>query len=287
MEESFENFSCPNVTFTGLIQTGKFGNVYKAYSDIRSDYIAVKVINRNTKHEQILKTAENEIKLYRYICCKYGSECMIGYYGHYKTSEYTFIFMELAVTDLFEYLQERNDKDVDIKFSEEEKYICSFQVAESVDYCRKNLIFHRDIKPDNYLIIVDEDTNSPRLKLCDFTFTLILKSFDQKVHTPAGTTDYASPELVKNLRSDPENYKNFPYDIQSDLWSLGVLLYEIWTFKQMFSAENENATELNILENIHRPFNDQIPACITEIIKGLLEIEPSERMFDIENFTKI
>ena len=71
---------------------------------------------------------------------------------------------------------------------------------------------HRDIKPENLLL----DKNCT-LKVCDFGWCILLKNNDDQRETFCGTYEYIAPEL----------YNNKKYDKSVDIWSLGVLLYEM------------------------------------------------------------
>jgi serine/threonine protein kinase/TolB-like protein len=94
------------------------------------------------------------------------------------------------------------------------------QVLEAVQYAHEKSVIHRDLKPSNILV-----TNSGQVRLLDFGVARLLEGEDTdqpgltSVYGRALTPDYASPEL---LRGDP-------IDARSDLYSLGVLLYELLT----------------------------------------------------------
>ena len=83
-------------------------------------------------------------------------------------------------------------------------------------------IFHRDIKSANILLT----KNYEEIKLGDLNVSKISKS--GLASTQTGTPYYASPEV----------WKDQPYDLKSDIWSLGCVLFEIITLKPPFRAEN-------------------------------------------------
>ena len=85
------------------------------------------------------------------------------------------------------------------------------QVVNAVYFLHKNNLIHRDIKPENILIFENNI-----IKLCDFGWCVKLEEGEQR-GTFCGTTEYMSPELV--------NHEEYSKEI--DIWSLGVLLYEM------------------------------------------------------------
>jgi aurora kinase len=89
------------------------------------------------------------------------------------------------------------------------------QVCTAVEYMHKNDIIHRDLKPENILLHeVPLCLSQNSIKICDFGWA---------VHSPmlratqCGTPVYTSPEIVKKL----------PYDSKIDIWSIGILTYEL------------------------------------------------------------
>jgi serine/threonine protein kinase/Tfp pilus assembly protein PilF len=113
------------------------------------------------------------------------------------------------------------------------------QVLEAVQYAHEKRVIHRDLKPSNILV-----TESHQVRLLDFGVSRLLEAdeTDQtpltSVHGRAYTPDYASPEL---LRGDP-------IDARSDIYSLGVVLYELLTGVRPYRLER--AASMGIAEHV-------------------------------------
>jgi len=97
------------------------------------------------------------------------------------------------------------------------------QMISALHYLHSNKIIHRDMKPQNILIGPDR-----QLKLCDFGFARALTQQSLTLTSVKGTPLYMAPELVQEQ----------PYDHTVDLWSLGVILYELFRGEPPFYTNN-------------------------------------------------
>ena len=113
----------------------------------------------------------------------------------------------------------------------------AFQMVSGLLYLRKQNQFHRDVKPQNVLL-----KRTGQVKLADFGLTKELDDSLEMANTFVGTCRYLSPERVQNL----------PYDYLSDVWSLGVLLYECASGVPLFGDRTHLAVRyLNILFHLN------------------------------------
>jgi eukaryotic-like serine/threonine-protein kinase len=141
-------------------------------------------------------------------------------------------------------------------------------IAEALDYIHTHGVVHRDLKPEN--IMVDSQDN---IKLIDFGIAsnqgarrLTFAKFSQTMGTP----DYISPEQVRGKRGDP----------RSDIYALGVMLYEMLTGKVPFSGPNPFAVMNDRLLNNPVPpreLNPEISPQLQEVIYRALERDPRNR----------
>ncbi len=152
----------------------------------------------------------------------------------------------------------------------------AIQIVSALKEAHSAGIIHRDIKPDNIMIRPDG-----LVKILDFGIAKLIKkeNFDTDSESKAanqintisgmimGTAKYMSPEQARGHR----------VDARTDLFSFGVLLYEMVSGKQPFTGETVNHTIVAILENDPPPFSRKIPLELIKIIKKALEKNRDDR----------
>jgi eukaryotic-like serine/threonine-protein kinase len=151
----------------------------------------------------------------------------------------------------------------------DEKNHLMVQLLKALHYAHSFQIIHRDIKPEN--IFVDKSLN---LKLGDFG--LALSSEDSSVTNPysiVGTPSYMSPEQVRGAK----------LTLQSDLFSAGVVIYELFTGKNPFLKENVTLTLNEIMsynEDTIKGNIEELPQNLKEVLYRLLKKKPEHRYGD-------
>ena len=154
------------------------------------------------------------------------------------------------------------------KFPPERAARIAARVCEALDYIHSHGVTHRDMKPENIMVDADD-----RIKLIDFGIAGSEGSRRltfAKLSNVMGTPDYISPEQVKSKRGDA----------RSDIYAVGVMLYEMLTGKLPFTGNNAFLIMNDRLLNNPMPPREIDPAItpqLQEIVYRALERDPANR----------
>ncbi len=180
--------------------------------------------------------------------------------GEDSTTETSFIAMEYVEgKNLKQLLSEKTP------FSSERVAEIVGQVAEALDYAHRRGIVHRDVKPANIII-----TPEGQVKITDFGIAKTEKSNLTTTGQFLGTPNYMSPEQITGDAVDG----------RSDLFSLGVVLYELLTRKKPFSADNLTSISYKIVHEQFVPpetYDASIPPEFATVLDKALSKDPGER----------
>lgn len=166
------------------------------------------------------------------------------------------VVTEYAQGELFEILEE------DGKLSEEQIRKIAIQVAQALQYLHQNRIIHRDMKPQNILIGAEGV-----VKLCDFGFARAMSTSTIVLTSIKGTPLYMAPELVQEQ----------PYNHSVDLWSFGIILYELFAGQPPFYT-NQLAALVRLIVKKDVKYPDNMSEDFKSFLSGLLIKEPEKRM---------
>lgn len=147
-------------------------------------------------------------------------------------------------------------------FEESAVLECFSQVADAVNYVHNQKMVHRDIKSRNVFLC-----RTGRALLGDFGLVRLLESTCELAHTRVGTPYYLSPEII---RKQPYNYK-------TDIWSLGVLLYEMSALTRPFVGTLETLPKA-ILKGDYEPLGTHYSQGLHDLVAGMLKVDPAERL---------
>ena len=148
-------------------------------------------------------------------------------------------------------------------FSEEQILTYFIQVCLALKHLHKKHILHRDLKTMNVFL-----TSSDVVKLGDFGVSKQLGTVGL-ANTVCGTPYYFSPEMCRNE----------PYSSKCDVWSLGVMLYELIMLTKPFQAKDIKSLMQVIATGVYHPINDKLGHSeeLRELTRSLLNLDPSQR----------
>lgn len=193
---------------------------------------ALKFISKNCMRSfNCLEQVKSEIEIH----CRLQHPNIIECYGYYKDSDNIVIILEYANGGcLYNHKLARN------YLTEEETSRYIAELISALRYLHSYRIIHRDIKPENILL------HDGHIKLCDFGCSTKLEHNSFKVSL-VGTLEYMSLELCNSQE----------YDEKIDIWSIGVLAYELLTGDVPFKAATPNEMATKVIdmkvENLHHP----------------------------------
>jgi len=139
------------------------------------------------------------------------------------------------------------------------------QACEALDHAHQNKVIHRDVKPANLMVI-----GGRQLKIMDFGLAKNPSANLTSAGTLVGTPNYMSPEQIMGRALDG----------RSDLFSLGVVLYELLTGERPFGGDTISTIIYKILHEIPKPpetVNPRVPGMLRDVVLRAIEKDPAKR----------
>lgn len=243
------------------IGEGGMATVYKAKCHLLSRFVAIKVLK-----EEFVNDEEFNIKFKNEAMAAGGlnQQNIIAVYDVGEEDGYPYIVME--------YVDGGNIKDIihrQGKLPVEEAINYTRQIALALKEAHQNKIVHRDIKPQNLMI-----GKNNMIKVADFGIAkAVTSSTITAVGTIMGSVHYFSPEQARG------GY----IDARSDIYSLGIVMYEMVTGKLPFDGDSPvNIALKHLQEEIRFDDNDDIPTELKEIIRKATQKSPDRRYKTVE-----
>jgi len=243
---------------------GGMATVYKARCQILNRFVSVKILKKEySSDEEFLKKFRREATA----VASLSDNNIVNVYDVGVDGDINYIVMEYVEgKSLKEILNERG------KLSTDQALAVGIQIGKALEHAHKNNIVHRDIKPHNVLV-----TNDGVVKVTDFG---IAKSSDSVTITNSskvlGSAHYFSPEQAKGN----------VVDNRTDIYSLGIVLYELVTGRVPFDAESPVSIALkHIQEPVVPPIqlNENIPDALNKLIMKAVEKEPFRRYQNVSD----
>lgn len=231
---------------------GKFGNVYLAREKKSKYIVALKVLFKS----QLQKSGvEHQLRREIEIQSHLRHDHILRLFGYFHDKSRVYLILEYAPKgELYKELQKV--KRFDEKTSA--KYV--YQLADALKYCHSKKVIHRDIKPENLLLGLTAD-----LKIADFGWSVHAPS--SRRTTLCGTLDYLPPEMIEG---------NF-HNENVDLWSLGVLCYELLVGQPPFETASNSETYTRITK-VDIRYPSYLSEGSKDLISKLLRHDPKKRL---------
>jgi len=243
-----------------LLGEGSFGKAYLCENLSDNSHCVIKQIPLDGLDEQEKKETYNEVLILK----KVNHSNIIKFIDVFKKSK--------PINTLNIVTEYADDGDLNQKieklkqkkspFTEKEIINYLIQICLALNHIHKKKIIHRDLKSGNIFL-----TKGGLVKLGDFGISKGFKNTWEKAKSKVGTPYYLSPEIINNK----------PYDSKSDIWALGVMLYEMMTFKMPFNANSLPALSLKILRGIYQQPSSYYSKDLINLVKQCLTLEPKKR----------
>ena len=240
------------------IGEGGMSIVYKARCNKLNRFVAVKILkNEFADNEEIVK----KFKIEATAIATLSHSNIVNVLDVGSQDNMNYIVME--------YVSGKTLKDVIKEFGPincETSITVSIQIAKALECAHKNGIIHRDVKPQNILV-----TEDGIVKVTDFGIAKSTASTTlTNTTTIMGSAHYFSPEQAKGTI----------VDTRTDLYSLGVVIYEMITGKLPFEADSPVTIALKHIQEDAVPpkiINSKVPQSLNDLVLKLIEKEPKDR----------
>lgn len=238
------------------VGSGGMADVYKAKDQRLNRYVAIKVLKPEYSSD---KNFVNKFRGEAQSAAGLSHPNIVNVYDVGDDSGLHFIVMELVEGITLKRFIERKNK-LEVK----EAVGIAIQIAQGMEAAHDNHIIHRDIKPQN--IIISRDG---KVKVTDFGIAKATNS-NTITSNAMGSVHYLSPEQARGGYSDEK----------SDIYSLGVTLYEMLSGKVPFAGDNTVSVALLHIQGEAMPLREldpQIPISVDKIVQKCMQKRPERR----------
>jgi len=261
-------------TIVEKLGEGGFGSVWKAVSNKDNITYAVKVLNPNLVEKQEI------VKIF------FREAMILASLKHENITELIEFFPELGnYAIVMEYIEGGTLSTLIKHYSSQPpgKNVIPFQISvkiayhvlSALQYALENNILHRDIKPTNIMITRDQQT-----KIMDFGIATMTRY----------VTEYTAAKMLSIHYSAPERFRRETVDERADIYSLGVVLFEMFTGRRPYDSEDTESVMYFHLEGkvpSPRSINPNIPKDIEKLIMKSLQKKPENRYKNFEEMKQV
>lgn len=244
-------------TILAELGAGGMATVYQAKQKALDRFVAIKELNKDFHADvQLVRRFERESK----VAASLQHENIVHIYDYWTKPFYSIVMEYVDGVTLAAVIEKAGALPVDVGV------MIAVQVANALEYAHMRGLIHRDIKPGNIMI-----TRSGEVKLMDFGIAHA-RSLEALTlpGTLIGTPSYMSPEQILGQQLDS----------RSDVFSFGVVLYEMFTGTKPFSDDESRPVTAKIIKDdvlAPRKLNRDIPRGLQRVIKKCLRKKPQRR----------
>ncbi|XP_052077146.1 serine/threonine-protein kinase PLK4-like isoform X2 [Mytilus californianus] len=252
---SEDNGTIEDYQVLNLLGKGGFACVYRARSNKTGEEVAIKMIDKKLmKAAGMAARVKKEVEIHS----RLKHPAILELYNYFEDSNYVYLVLEICHNgELNRYLK-ANCK----VLSEMEARHFMVQIVSGMLYLHSHGILHRDLTLANLLL-----TKSMDVKIADFGLATQLNFTEEKHFTMCGTPNYISPEIA--IRS--------AHGLETDVWSLGCMLYTFMVGKPPFDTDAVRST-LNRVITAAFDLPDHLSQEAKDLLQSLLKKNPNDRI---------
>lgn len=240
---------------------GAMGTVYLGRDPKINREVAIKTLSYSNVEEHKLEEVKERFLREAEAAGKLSHPNIVTIYDVGEEHDMAYMAMELLMgTEL----SERCRKSKLLPIKKALKTVSA--VAEALDYAHSNGVVHRDIKPENIILMEDG-----QVKVADFGIARVMSASQTETGVILGTPNYMSPEQVEGSHVDG----------RADLFSLGVVMYELISGEKPFKGDTIANLMYAIANSSYTPLPEvapRAPECCNRIVKKMLTKKPEKRI---------